>query len=108
MTDEDSLVTNQCGNDSCVNAAVKQGTTGPQRRYCSNRCRQAAYRQRRHDQPVTVAETDPIADAVAHLNTTFAALPSTAKLGDYGHLIMRLSETLDQFQRATARRQRNG
>jgi hypothetical protein len=38
-----------CQREGCEHPAVKQGPAGPPRRYCSNQCRQAAYRQRRAD-----------------------------------------------------------
>lgn len=61
---EDIQVANQCGNSGCTNAAVKQVTTGPPRRYCSNPCRQTAYRRRRQNQHAATAPTDPVADAI--------------------------------------------
>lgn len=101
----------ECANGGCSNDAAKKGVTGPPRRYCSDRCRQAAYRQRRASQPaVTVATvaTDPIGDAIEHVNTTFAALPNPARLGDYGRIVMQVATSLEQFQKATARRQQRG
>ena len=89
---------NQCGNGACPNDASKKGTTGPPRRYCSDRCRQAAYRRRRHVQPATPPPTDPVADAltdaIVHFDTVFAALPGTTKRGTDGQLLLQIVAAL--------------
>jgi hypothetical protein len=99
-------VADECGNGGCPNDAAKKGVTGPPRRYCSDRCRQAAYRQRREGQALPTAPTDPVADAltdaIVHFDTMFAALPGTTKRGTDGQLLMRIVAAL---RRAAADRQ---
>lgn len=92
-------MTNPCGNDGCTKAAIKHGTTGPPRRYCSDRCRQAAYRARLNN-PQTTAEAtaDPLAAAVDHLADLSKELPMPAKIGYRGATIGRTITELERIQ----------
>ena len=50
-----------CNNPDCQRLAVKKGSEGPPRLYCSNACRTAAWRKRQASEPPTPPATPPAA-----------------------------------------------
>jgi len=86
-----------CHHRACTNPTNKQGWNGPPRLYCSNRCRQAEYRERRTEQgpghappPDGDAATAPLQRALACIVEEYRLLPQNQLQSDYADELAKL------------------
>lgn len=96
-----------CHHRNCRKTIYKRATHGPDRRYCSDVCRQAEYRHRKHEKapghappPHSAPSDTPLDDAMRLIAQEVHALTERQAISNYGQNILRAFRLLEAAKRS--------